>query len=414
MTTLSNSRMVLNGDIDTGRGQLGMGWAGTAVTGALWSLRSGGNHYSIASASAIIITLPDVGTGSTQAQPGYWVTIINTNVTDTITVNNFAGTTINTLTGGNSAMYIAVDTAFAASNWVIQYDTSGYSSVTNLQQAYNASGISTVTPQIVLNALSTLKIQDNATPIALPLFTVSDNAGANIFRISNSTNTNNAAFFGGTSTGLRSLAVGTGTASAANTVVFGTGTASAANAFVLGTSTASGAGSTILSDASFTGTYTGVGVFYQLYAGGSWIYGGAVQEGTTKTSPNRRTLFFSGTTAITTGLVLISGIVTTASSTTYRITVTAYGRDANVASAVSATHVINALVTNLSGTATIVSQQLTTIETAGYTTTPSNAVLSAATNVVSLTLTAPDNINGGFTTGTMDYRVIVEYSALTE
>lgn len=411
MTTFSNSRLLVAGDVDTGRGQLGIGWAGTATTGTLWSLRSGGNHYSMTSASSITITLPDVGTGSSQAQPGYWATIVNTG-SNLITVQNFAAVTINTLAAGKSAMYIAVATAFAASNWVLQYDTSNYNAATTLQQAYNTSG--TAYPQILLSSTNgAVKIQDNSTPIDAPLFNVLTSAAASIFRIGNSTFPNSAAFFGGNNNAIRTFVVGTGTASSADAVVFGSGTASGANTFIVGTSSASGAGSTILSDSSFAGTYSGVGIFYQLYTGGTWIYGGVVQEGITKTSPNRRTLFFSATTAVTTGLIAIP-ILTTVSNTTYRLTVTAYGRDATITSAVSATHIINALVTDLVGVASLVSQQLSTIETVGYTSVPSNAVLSVATNVVTLTLQAPDNINGGFTIGTMDYRVIVEYSSLTE
>lgn len=413
MTTLSNNRTIINGDIDTGRGQLGIGWAGTATAGPLWSLRSGANHYAMTSATTITLVLPDVGTGATQAQPGYWFTVRNTG-TNTITFNNFAGATINALAGGVSAMYIAVATSFASSNWVVQYDTTTYGAATTLQQAYNASG--TATPQITLSSTNgAVKIQDAATPIGAALFSISDSVAANIFRIGNSTNSTNAGFFGGTSTGLRSFAVGTGSATGANSVLFGSGTASSTNQFVVGPSTASGAGSTILSDASFTGTYSGTGVFYQLYNGGSWAYSGGIQEGTTKTSPNRRTLYSNNNGITVAGSPITLFSFTGTVGTTYSLRIVAYGRDAVTASTVSATHFLDALVVFTgAGVGTVISQQLRTIETAGYTTTTSNAVLSINTTNVVLTLNAPDNVSGGSATGLMDYRVVTEYSSLSE
>jgi len=381
MTTLSNSRFTIAGDIDTGRGQLGIGWAGTAVTGTLWGLRSGGNHYAINCASNITITLPDVGTGSTQAQPGYWATIINTSSTNSITVNNFGATLINTLPAGKSAMYIAVATSFAATNWVLQYDTTTYDSSGTLQQAYNASG--TANPQILLNTtFGAVKIQDNSTPIGATLFNVLNSTGNPIFRVGNTTFPNSVSVF--------------------------SGSVGASNSFGVGSSSLNGAGSVLLGDSTIVGSFTGATIFYQVFTGGSWAYAGSVQEGTTKTSPNRRTLYFLINAVTTSGVA--TNLFTPTANTSYQVTVTAYGRDATNTSAVSATHIIDALVTNITGTLLVVSQQLRTIETPGYTSIPSNAVLSINSTNVSITLTAPDNTSAG----TMDYRVILEYSALTE
>lgn len=421
MTTFSNSRFTISGDVDTGRGQLGIGWSGVATTSALWSLRPGANHYLISSAAPITITLPDVGTGSTQAQPGYWVTIANVNATDAITINNFAASTLATLTGGKGIMLVATTTV--AANWVIQYDTTSYGGGTSLQQAYNSSGIAN--PQITLSSTNgALKVYDAATPIA-SLLNIANNAGTtNYLRVFNSvtgTQTPAVILFGGaiTATGAANnlFIVGSGSISGVATsgsVVFGSGSTSASGTFLVGQQTVSGANTTALSDgsATFSGaTYSGTNTFYQLYTGGSWAYSGATQEGTTKTSPNKRTLYFSANAVTTAGAT--TALFTSATSTTYRVTVTAYGRDPITSSAVSATHIIEALVTNLSGTATVVNQQLRTIETAGYITIPSNATLTAATNVVSVNLVAPDNVNGPGTTG-MDYRIICEYCALTE
>lgn len=363
MTTLSNVRTTIDGDINVGRGQLGYGWSGTTSSSLLWSLQQGANHYAITpSVLGTIITLPQVGTGSTQAQPGHWLTIANTSTTLNLTVNNSSGTTIGILTPGNSLKIIA--DSIAASSWVVQYNTSGYGVSTTLQGAYNASG--TTNPQITLtNAFGSLKLADAATPLT-SLFEIHNNAGLyHYLRVGNSTSgsqtpyigllgstvtssqsdnlaaigstitgaatsialigsnvtstaatgnniaaigstvsnpaINSAALINSTVSGNRSVGISGATISGNDSIGFRS-TVSGNSSVAFGTVTINQNGCVALCDSqsAYTG-YTSPQTFYATFTGGEQRYGGATNIGTSKTSPNEITFYVTRNNVTTAG-----------------------------------------------------------------------------------------------------------------
>lgn len=397
MTTLSNNRTIIDGDIDVGRGQLGFGWRGTASSVALWSLQRGANHYLIdPTANNTTITLPLVGTSSTQAQPGHWLTIANISGSGfNLVVNNSGGTTIATLTPNNSLKIIADSSA--ATSWVVQYDTTIYTTAATLQSAYNASGATT---QIVLsNTFGGLKINDASTALGR-LFEIHNNAATyDYFSIGNVTpgsQTPYVSMLGATPGATNSVGIGT------------IATTSAAN------------GSVALCDsASAYSGYANPNTLYAVFTGGEQHYGGAVKAGTTKTSPNEIDFYYSRNAVTTSGFTVAlvgstSTVVTSSAGSTYALDLKIYGRDATSPSTVSARHVISALVaTSTTNVPTVISQSVSTQETAGFTTTPASATLTANATDVLLTLVAPDNVTAPTGAG-MDYRVKGTYSVLTE
>lgn len=120
MTTYSTSRSLF-GDIDSSRSQLGIGWSGIAASGPLWSIAYACNHYCISSTSDIILTLPEVGVLSNQAQPGHWLTISNTNTGPfMIMIQNSTSNPINSITPNGSIKLIA--DSLSSTQWTVVYD----------------------------------------------------------------------------------------------------------------------------------------------------------------------------------------------------------------------------------------------------------------------------------------------------
>lgn len=66
------------GDIDVGRSQLGISWSGQQVSVDLWDNSPAANRYCFTLTGDSSVRLPAVGPSTSQAQPGYWVTITNT------------------------------------------------------------------------------------------------------------------------------------------------------------------------------------------------------------------------------------------------------------------------------------------------------------------------------------------------
>jgi hypothetical protein len=396
MTTYSGSSLIVKGDIDTGRGQLGMGWSGVATTGTLWGLRLGANHYNVEVAAPVTLALPAVGISDIEAQPGYWTTIANVNGVSDITITDSLATTLTTITPGNSAMFVADNNL--ANSWNVQYNTSNYSGGGGtLQDAYDGSA--STNPQIALNdTFGALKIRDSATPSA-SLLNLQNNAGNfNYFNVSNSdagTQTPSISMLGGS--------VGAGTA---GSIAIGPATISAGNTnAVVMTSTATTVDNC---DNSLLTTFTN----------GQLHYGGTVREatGVAKTSPNEKVIWFLAnniTTAGSTVDVLAGTVPVLFSNGSYRISVSLIGRDVVAASSVSVMHELSAMVTFVAGVGTVLGNILTTIETPGYTSITSNAAVVVTGLTLQLTINAPDNISGG-AGGAMDFRGIVRITTLIE
>lgn len=422
MTTLSYNRTTIDGDLDVGRGQLGIGWSGSTASASLWSLRRGANHYVIDPLSlSTTVTLPAVGTGSTQAQPGHWLTIANISGSNSIVVNNSSSVTISTVTPGNSVMIIADSNV--ASNWIQQYNTSGYGSST-LQSAYDASGTSN--PQILLsNANGSVKIDDASTPLG-PLFELRNNAGSysyltvgntpsgaqnpSVTMIGSTTSAaNTVAMIGSTVSGSGSVGMASSNVGSANTLAFGT---------ITTTSGASGSVALCDSGSAYTG-YSLPNVSYQVFRGGEHHFGGAIRPGTSKTSPNQCNFYVNanGVTTVGTTITLLgstSTIVSSFANSTYSITLQIYGRDATAPGATSVIHELNALsVTSATNVPTLLSQRIDTSQTPGFTTVAGSATLLTTATDVTLTLIAPDNVTAPTGAG-MDFRIFGSYRVLSE
>lgn len=462
MTSLSNNRITVDGDIDSGRGQLGLGWSGSTISTSLWSLYRGANHYIVDPTSAsTIITLPAVGTASSQAQSGHWLTIANvSSTTNNIVINNNSATTITTITPGNSAKIIA--NSSTVNNWVIQYNTSNYTSTT-LQQAYDASGAIT---QIVLsNTNGSLKINDATTPL-LYNFEIYNNIGSyhyfasgnfpsgtqnpyiimlgstanasnTISAIGSATNANNSVAMINSivnSSGTNSFSVAGSTVNAANTAaivnatVTGTGSVglssanvASANTLGFGTiTTASGASGSVAfcdSGSVYTG-YSLPNVMYNVFRGGEQHFGGSIRPGTSRTSPNQCNFYVTNNGVTTTGVTInligsTSTIVSSFANSTYSITLQIYGRDATSPSLVSLIHEVNAVsVTNASNVPTLLSQRTDTSQTVGFTN-PGSITLATTATDLTLFISCPDNVTAPAGAG-MDFRIFGSYRVITE
>lgn len=435
MSIPSFNKYDIDGDVNVGRGQLGLGWRGTSASTQLWTLFRGANHYIIdPSTAAITITLPVVGTGSAQAQPGHWVTIANINSgTNVINVVNSASAAVVTITAGNSAKLIA--DSGSALFWVVQYNTSGYGAATTLQAAYNASGPTT---QIVLTATNnSLKINDATVPLS-SLFNLQNNAGSYVYFSARNTTAgsqtpaitmlgsttsaaNTLAAINSTTSATNSVGILNSTVSASGSVGLASSTVNSTNTLGFGTiTTASGAsGSVALCDSSsaYTG-YSTPNTFYGVFTGGEQHFGGGVRPGTTRTSPNQISFYVSVNNVTTTGTTInligsTSTFVTSLASSTYSITLEIYGRDATSPSTVSARHKLEGLsVTNGTNVPTLIGQTVYTSETPGFTTIPASATFATTATDLTLTLVAPDNVTAPAGAG-MDYRIYGEYRVLT-
>lgn len=398
MSVVSANRHLIDGDIGTGRGQLGLCYSGSGVTGPLWNIYRAGNRYNISPVSAVTISLPVVGTAVTEAQPGHWVTISNTatNSANTITITNSDALTLNTLPIGKSAMYVA-DLNVAA-KWVIQYDTGNYGNATTLQQAYNASG--SANPQIALNTFGALKINDSATPVDA-LLQLKNNAGTYTYMdVGNATT--------GSQTPMVSFLNANN--AAGNSGVFASGSV---------TVSASNSGVTAFADSNSTTVSDGINTFQTSFVGGSVAYGGTTRAatGTAKTSPNERMLWVTANGVTTAGTTIsFSGgsypntfIFPNGS---YHVEATLLGRD--IASSVSVSHKLSAMLTFVASTGSVLGNTIDTRETPGYTSIFSSASFGISGTTLQLTLNAPDNISGGTVSGQMDFRGYVKIITLIE
>jgi len=346
-------------------------------------------HYSIDPAAlSTIVVLPVIGTATTEAQPGHWLTIVNISLTNTLVVNNATGTSVATLNAGKSVMLIA--DAVAATSWVVQYNTNAYD--TTLQTAYDLSG--GAKPQIGLTpGGAALRIDDYAVNTG-DIFTISNNTYSSKYL-----NVTNSGVAGTPFIGLLGGRYG----------------GSSANSLAIGNITTTGAGIVSMCDSSvaYTG-YTVPNSKYDIFTNGEFHYGGAVKEGTAKTSPNERTIYLTYNAVPVAGStvnILANGVTILVASSTYSITIDLYGRDVTTASLVSVRHKLEALVaTDAAIAPTIIGQMVQTMETAGFSTSPANITLGTSGTTLTLTLNAPNNIVGA----SMDFRGVLHYRVLTE
>lgn len=135
-TAHSISSLATNGDIDSGRGQLGYTAIGSLVgaVNSLWTLTTPYKpHFCVLDCLAnSALQLPVVGSLSTQANVGYRVTIHNKSG-NTIDVQTSAGSSIYVIPGGDVSTFTAVN---VPNSW--DFTTQTASSGATLQSAYNA------------------------------------------------------------------------------------------------------------------------------------------------------------------------------------------------------------------------------------------------------------------------------------
>ena len=184
MGTISKSGVsyLLNGDINSGRGQLGYTVTDTTfTTAALWSLTGTvyGNRYLLDTAAGgnQTVTLPTIGTGNTEAQVGYEVTIKNTGAVDNIVVENDVAATVATLNPDSVVRLVA---AVAPSTWEILADNTSATG-DNLQDVYDRSIAQADTPQINIQSGQPVVFGNIAGDATNDLFKVTNAANTNDF-----------------------------------------------------------------------------------------------------------------------------------------------------------------------------------------------------------------------------------------
>lgn len=166
-----------NCDIQCGRGQLGRTFNQSTpiVGGALWTLfPDRPNKYLINIAAPQVFTLPLIGTGPTQAQPGHNVWIKNVG-TAVMTINNSTGSLMKTLQITESTILVASN-APVPNQWEEMANNMGDTSET-LQNAYDDSVVAGDNPQIVI------------TSVPVSIGNAVGNGSNDVFKVTNTTNT---------------------------------------------------------------------------------------------------------------------------------------------------------------------------------------------------------------------------------
>lgn len=150
----SISSISTNGDIDSGRGQLGYTAIGslTGLINNLWTLTTPHKpHYCVLDCAAdCAVQLPIIGSSSTQANIGYRVTIHNKSANN-IDVQNSSSVSVYILQPGVSSTFTA---EIAPNTW--DFTVPSASSGATLQSAYNAGNTIVETP------LRNVSIKDDA------------------------------------------------------------------------------------------------------------------------------------------------------------------------------------------------------------------------------------------------------------
>lgn len=287
MATISKSSAsyLLNGDINTGRGQLGYTVTDTTfTTSALWSLTGlvYGNKYLLDTAAAGVqtVSLPTIGTANTEAEVGYEVTIKNIGSVDNIIVNDDAASLVATLNPGAVVHLVA---SVAPSTWQILYDSTNATG-DNLQEVYDRSIAQSDVPQINIQS---------GQPVVFG--NIAGDATNDVFKVTNAANTNDFMRVHANSATTSSLVVGRQV-------------------------TGNVAGSTVISDgvAAMTNTTASVVLANNagvLQVGSVSVPGTRIMPGTAANSPNFiSTLDQASTTDVTPAVI---NVVTGVNNTTY-------------------------------------------------------------------------------------------------
>lgn len=177
-TAISNT---LQGDFNSGRGQFGRTYnQDVAVAGgALWTVfPSRPNRYLINGGVADqTFTLPLIGTGSTNAQPGHNLWIKNIGTTNSLIIQNSTAAAVITLPPAGSVNLVATDSP-VVNTWLRFADST--SGTDTLQTAYNNSITAADDPQIVITS-APVSIGNAVGNAANDLLKVTNNADTNDF-----------------------------------------------------------------------------------------------------------------------------------------------------------------------------------------------------------------------------------------
>lgn len=179
-TAISNT---LQGDFNSGRGQFGRTFnQDTPIAGgALWTVfPSRPNKYLINGGLANqTFTLPLIGTGSNEAQPGHNIWIKNIGTTNNLIIQNSAAAAVITLPPDGSVNLVATN-APVANTWIRFADSTAIVSGGTLQTAYDASIVAADDPQIVITS-APVTVGNAVGDAANDLFKVTNNADTNDF-----------------------------------------------------------------------------------------------------------------------------------------------------------------------------------------------------------------------------------------
>lgn len=336
LNTVSSQRFDEKGDFTTHGGMLGMSHTtDIAASATLWSIAPRYNRYILnPTAGGVVITLPAIGNAAFEAetgvQHGFDIFIKNNSATNSLALNSDGAVLVTNISAGQSA-HISADIN-SANDWYIigiaASDSGDIPSIENLQDAYDESGAGV--PKIQLSAANGgLTVQDNATETAEPLSVKKSDGTTSLLTVRNVTP--------GTDTpALEALG---GSSSASGAVAIGDGAVSSA------------AGSVTITDGSAAVTNADAGSKLEMFPGGFKQLGGATQVGTANSDPYNEVLFFKAeNVATTSGSATTINVLTMDDNTSYRILITAIGRDVDDSTTETFTGEVTYAV--LTGTAT--------------------------------------------------------------
>ncbi len=259
---MSNTQILIEGDFNSGRGQLGFSEFFT-MTGdiTLWTQFTDRPHRYFLDPDGTDrnVTLPEIGTGSANAQPGHHMIIKHTGTTNTLTLLGFDASTVTTLSTEDCVWLTAES---ATSTWqVVGPLPPGADNPHTLQNAYDDS-TSGADIQIGANGPVNVK-NDVLDPSTQKLFHVTNNAKTTDFFVVqpiNATQSSVGIGGGASSTTAGTISIGqNANASAIDAVAIGqSASASGADAIAIGdNAVASGSRSVAIGTSANTGSQAG-------------------------------------------------------------------------------------------------------------------------------------------------------------
>lgn len=335
----------LGGDLSIGRGQLGL----TAIdsisaNSVLWTDYTDRPHRFILTPTGAdrTITLPIIGTGDNEAQPGHEINILNpVGSSFNLVVETSAAVTLQTVTPGN-LLKIVANTAPAT--WDIALDITDIVDPT-LQDTYDNSIAAAESGDINLNTgnnANGIGIINTGDVIVGDILSVG--GSSNYFNVKNITTTSPTPAIqglGGTANNVGSVAIGSGlTANNDNSMIFGDGTIAA---------------STNNDDQ-----------FQLAFTNGFQQVKGAIPPGTTNTSPNLTRI--QGSLQTTDGVfnVFTELNITSTDDTNYGLDIEIIASEAAGSSTTNGRIFIRADVVNDSGTLSIIGFNRRRIRGSGF------------------------------------------------